>query len=62
MDGSSDEPRKDAGAVSDVFDTSNGHHWVKWRTLVCCRDCGFIRRTDDSNKPCRGRVFVGPRS
>ena len=30
-------------------------------TMEMCRICGFIRRSDDGNKPCRGPVKVGPR-
>lgn len=48
-------------AEREVIAESNGHHWIKWRHFVCCRDCGFIRRADDKNKPCRGVVTVGPR-
>lgn len=62
MDGSTDEPRDDAGKVPRVLDTSNGHHWIEWRAFVCCRDCGIIRRADDRNKPCRGVVKVGLRA
>jgi hypothetical protein len=28
---------------------------------VCCRDCGFVRRADDQNSPCKGPVGVGIR-
>lgn len=45
----------------EVVATSNGHHWIERFNLVCCRDCGFIRRTDDQNKPCQGPVGVGIR-
>lgn len=45
----------------DVIAESNGHHWVQRFHLVCCRDCGFVRRADDQNKPCKGVVGVGPR-
>ena len=44
-----------------VIATSNGHHWVERFNLVCCRDCGFVRRADDTNAPCRGCVGVGIR-
>jgi hypothetical protein len=44
-----------------VIATSNGHHWVEQFNLVCCRDCGFIRRHDDQNSPCKGRVGIGIR-
>lgn len=44
-----------------VIATSNGHHWIERFNLVCCRDCGFVRRADDQNKPCKGPVGVGIR-
>jgi hypothetical protein len=44
-----------------VIATSNGHHWIERFNLVCCRDCGFVRRADDQNKPCKGVVGVGLR-
>ena len=44
-----------------VIATSNGHHWIERFNLVCCRDCGFVRRDDDQNSPCKGPVGVGIR-
>lgn len=44
-----------------VIAMSHGHHWIRAFGMVCCRDCGMIRRGDDNNKPCRGIVRVGPR-
>lgn len=44
-----------------VVAESNGHHWIERFNLVCCRDCGFVRRADDKNKPCKGVVKVGLR-
>jgi hypothetical protein len=44
-----------------VIAESSGHHWVERFHLVCCRDCGFVRRADDQNKACKGVVTVGPR-
>jgi hypothetical protein len=41
-----------------VIAESNGHHWIERFNLVCCRDCGIVRRADDTNKPCRGVVKV----
>ena len=41
-----------------VIAESNGHHWIEAFNLVCCRDCGIVRRADDQNKPCRGVVGV----
>lgn len=45
-----------------VMAESNGHHWINAFNLVCCRDCGIVRRADDQNKPCKGLVGVGPRN
>lgn len=42
----------------------NKHVWADWKftgiTLVCCNNCGVVRRTDGSNddKPCKGKVRV----
>lgn len=54
--------------MPEVFATSNGHHWIGYAgrgsgsaAIVCCRDCGIVRRADDNNKPCHGIVHVGPR-
>jgi hypothetical protein len=44
-----------------VIATSNGHHWIERFNLVCCRDCGFVRRADDKNSPCKGPAGVGIR-
>jgi hypothetical protein len=41
-----------------IVGESNGHTWIKWHKMICCRDCGFIRRADDKNKPCRGKVGI----
>lgn len=51
---------KDAPSVG----ASNGHDWIRLKVLgglESCRMCGFVRRADDQNKPCRGSVKVGPR-
>lgn len=45
-------------AARRVIAESNGHHWVERFNLVCCRDCGIVRRADDNNKPCKGVVTV----
>lgn len=44
-----------------VIATSNGHHWIERFNLVCCRDCGFVRRADDQNAICKGQVGIGIR-
>ncbi len=50
----------------EVIARTNGHEWANWvfksMTLVCCNNCGIIRRPDDNNKPCKGRVDVALRS
>ncbi len=45
----------------EVIGTSNGHRWVLKFKLVCCLDCGIVRRRDNNNKPCKGKVQIGPR-
>jgi len=52
---------RQTGIAHPVIGRSNGHRWIDWRSIICCADCGFIRRADDKNKPCRGTVSVGPR-
>jgi hypothetical protein len=48
-----------------VFAESNGHRWARWEfksmTLICCNDCGIVRRADDKNKPCKGKTRVALR-
>lgn len=53
----------------EAMGESNGHHWIKFETntikgafLVCCRDCGTVRRRDDKNKPCPGKVGISLRA
>jgi hypothetical protein len=38
-----------------IFDESN-------LNLVCCKVCGIVKLQYGVNKPCRGRVKVGPRT
>ncbi len=46
------------------FPNSNGHEWVKIKSdnildgKHSCRNCGFLRKPDDTNKPCRGKVKI----
>lgn len=51
-----------APAAPDVIAESNGHHWIKAFNLLCCRDCGIVRRADDQNRPCKGLVGVALRN
>jgi hypothetical protein len=67
MDGKADGVQDRTDDVSGVrtatvIAESNGHHWIKWHTFVSCRDCGFIRRADDKNRPCPGTVKVDLRA
>lgn len=36
------------------------HAWFKFKddNFDCCAKCGIIRRKDDKNKPCPGKVKV----
>lgn len=34
------------------------HHWIRRYGLDCCKLCGIVRRADDKNKPCPGKVRV----
>lgn len=45
-----------------VIAESNGHEWIYAFDTTCCRKCGFVRRRDDLNKPCKGVVNVALRS
>ncbi|WP_321905145.1 hypothetical protein [Paraburkholderia tropica] len=51
----------------------NGHEFVTGESLgfgsgsalhslYCCKQCGFVRRKDGQNKPCKGVVKVELRS
>lgn len=44
-----------------VIAESNGHKWMEWAGLTCCKDCGTVRRFDDANSPCKGRVGIALR-
>jgi hypothetical protein len=44
-----------------VIGRSNGHEWIIFASLHCCKTCGIVRRTDDQNKPCKGPVKIAPR-
>jgi hypothetical protein len=57
-----DKHRKDVLMSPEVIERSNGHEWAKWeftgRTLICCNNCGLVRRADGTSNPCKGRVRV----
>lgn len=44
-----------------VIAESNGHKWMDWSGMICCRDCGILRRPDDDNNPCKGKVSIALR-
>lgn len=36
----------------------NGHSWINYKDMICCKFCGIIRKKDGTNKPCPGKVKV----
>lgn len=38
------------------------HSWFQRFGLICCKQCGIVRRADDKNKPCPGPVRLGLRN
>lgn len=46
-----------------ILAESNGHLWFRFKNdaFLSCRLCGIVRRADDNNSPCKGRVHVGLR-
>jgi hypothetical protein len=52
----------DYGKLPPIIGESNGHRWFNYNSkLVCCIDCGIVRRADDRNKQCPGKVSVSLR-
>lgn len=45
---------------SGEFNEIVQHIWFKPTFLVydCCRKCGIVRRADDKNSPCKGKVAL----
>jgi hypothetical protein len=37
------------------------HEWFDFSGMICCRQCGIVRRRDRMNKPCRGPVGIALR-
>jgi len=37
------------------------HVWFEHDDLEACRNCGVVRRADDGNKPCKGKVALALR-
>ncbi len=46
------------------FKDENGHKWAKIKSdnflngKHSCRNCGYLRKEDGSNKECRGKVRI----
>lgn len=57
----SSDARAKAAITYKVIAESNGHKWMEWVGMICCKDCGIIRHADDTNKPCKGRVGIALR-
>lgn len=49
----------------EVVAESNGHKWIDYKIgekmVQTCINCGVIRKIDDSNKKCVGKVRIGLR-
>lgn len=47
----------------EVAERERYHRWFMYVPLghECCRDCGVVRRADNQNGPCRGKVHVALR-
>lgn len=56
-----DLPRPSNAEKYKVIAESNGHKWMEWSGMICCKDCGFLRRPDDDNPPCKGKVGIALR-
>jgi hypothetical protein len=54
-------PRTASAETYKVIAESNGHRWFDWRGMICCLDCGYMRRLEDDNKPCKGKVGIALR-
>lgn len=50
-------------AKEETPEGSGKHAWFKFQDdkFDCCAWCGVIRRSDDKNKPCPGKVKVSLR-
>jgi hypothetical protein len=44
--------------------STNGHQWGIFNkdAFECCKQCGLVRRRDDKNSQCKGRVRVEMRA
>lgn len=47
-------------ALAKTPDGTGEHAWFKFKddNFDCCARCGIIRRKDDKNKPCPGKVKI----
>jgi hypothetical protein len=57
----SSEARAASAVRYTIIAESNGHKWMDWHGMICCRDCGFLRNAADDNKPCPGKIGIAPR-
>lgn len=62
-EGSDGRPIEDARLLANFALKTLEHEWVPApnRDWDMCAKCGFIRRADGKNKPCRGPVPILPR-
>lgn len=47
----------------EIVEEVDGHRWGYWKgdkRHQCCAICGYVRRDDKKNKPCRGPVKMRP--
>lgn len=42
----------------EIFAESNGHRWMLYDNIPCCKICGIVRRADDKNKACKGPTAI----
>ncbi len=57
----SSDARAKAAVTYAIIAESNGHKWMDWHGMICCRDCGLLRRPNDDNNPCKGVVKIALR-
>jgi hypothetical protein len=51
-------PRPVSAEKYKVIAESNGHKWMEFAGMICCKECGVVRRFDDANNPCKGLVNI----
>ena len=57
----SSDARAKSAVTYEIIAESNGHKWMDWHGMTCCRDCGLLRRPNDDNNPCKGKVGIALR-